>query len=225
MVVNFVVFGASGRTGRLVVAEAASRGHQVTAVARDPDSYQAPASVRVRRGDLLDPPSLACVLDGAEVVISAIGPDDGRAPTQVYSSGIRAITAEMLNAGVSRIAVISAVPVTADSEKTWFERRVLHPILWKFFGNAYRDLRIMEAELAATRGIQAVVVRPPLLTDDEGAGVPPRMAWDERLSGVRKISRYTLARLMVDVATAEPFRAGTLTVSEGRRRSSGPHRP
>ena len=219
---NLVVFGASGRTGRLVVAEAASRGHQVTAVTRNPDSYpeSAPApgsaSVSVRRGDLLEPSSLIGVLDGAEVVISAIGPDDGRAPTEVYSVGMRAITAEMLRAGVSRIAVISAVPVSADSEKTWFERRVLHPILWRFFGNAYRDLRVMEAELAAARGIQAAVVRPPLLTDDEGAGVPPRLAWDGRLSGVRKISRHTLARLMVDVATAEPFRAGTLTVTEGR---------
>lgn len=192
---------------------------------RSPDSYQAPASVQVRRGDLLDPPSLAHVLDGAEVVISAIGPDDGRAPTAVYSGGMRAITAEMTHAGVTRIAAISAVPVAADSEKTWFERRVLHPILWTFFGNAYRDLRIMEAELAATREIQAVIVRPPLLTDDEGAGVPPRMAWDERLPGVRKISRHTLARLMVDVATAEPFRTGTLTVTEGRRRSLGSHRP
>lgn len=117
--------------------------------------------------------------------------------------------------------MISAVPVSADQEKTWFERRVLHPILWRFFGHAYRDLRVMEAELAVAPGIHAVVVRPPLLTDDEGAGVPPRQAWDEQLSGVRKISRHTLARLMVDVATAEPFRTGTLTVTEGRRHSLG----
>ncbi|MFT4164018.1 MAG: NAD(P)H-binding protein [Microlunatus sp.] len=216
---NVVVFGASGRTGRLVVAEAASGGHRVVAVTRNPDSYRAPASVSVRRGDLLEPESLAGVLDGAEVVISAIGPDDGRAPTEVYSVGMRAITAEMLRARVSRVAAISAVPVAADSEKTWFERRVLHPILWKFFGGAYRDLRVMEAELAVARGIQAAIVRPPLLTDDEGAGVPPRMAWDERLPGVRKISRHTLARVMIDVATAEPFRTGILTVTEGRRRS------
>ena len=216
---NLIVFGASGRTGRLVVAEAASRGHQVTAVTRNPDSYQAPASVAVRRGDLLEPTSLAGALDGAEVVISAIGPDDGRTPTEVYSRGMQAITAEMSRADVTRIVAISAVPVSADSEKTWFERRVLHPILWKFFGHAYRDLRVMETELAAVPGIQAAVVRPPLLTDDEGAGVAPRMAWDERLPGVRKISRQTLARLLVDVATAHPFRSGTLTVTEGRRSS------
>lgn len=210
---NIVVFGASGRTGRNVVAEAMARGHQVTAVTRRPEAYAAPPSALVRAGDVLEPESLTGVLDGAAVVISAIGPDNGRAPTVVYSRGMRSILAEMAAAEVTHVVVVSAVPVSAKTEKTWFERWVLHPILWRFFGASYRDLRTMEAELATATEVQAVIVRPPLLTDDSPAATL-RTAWDEPLTGPRKISRRALARVLVDVATADPFRSGTLTVTE-----------
>ncbi|MEU8250038.1 NmrA family NAD(P)-binding protein [Nonomuraea sp. NPDC048916] len=39
---KITIFGAGGRAGRQVVAEARRRGHQVTAVVRDPARHSAP---------------------------------------------------------------------------------------------------------------------------------------------------------------------------------------
>ena len=214
MVARIAVFGASGRTGREVVRYASMAGqHDVLAVTRDLARGPTTPGVDVRRGDVLDPASLVGLLDGVDVVVSALGPDSGRKPTRVYSDGIRALLNEMGHAGVARVVAVSAVPVSSAADKTGFERRILHPILWRFFGESYRDLRVMESELAGTRGIEWAVVRPPLLTDRD-ATRPLRMAWNEPLRGTKRVSRRALAQTLVDVAIAEPFRTGTLTVTE-----------
>ena len=126
---------------------------------------------------------------------------------------MRAIVEQMLHAGVRRVVAVSAVPVCATNEKTVFERVVLHPILWRFFGESYRDLRLMESDLADTRDLDWAVVRPPLLTDDQ-EDRPVRMSWNQPLRGTRKVSRRLLARTLVETATAEPFQAGVLTITQ-----------
>jgi uncharacterized protein len=51
---RIVIFGAGGRAGRTAVAEALTRGHDVTAVVRDVSRYQGPPDARVVAGDVLD---------------------------------------------------------------------------------------------------------------------------------------------------------------------------
>ena len=48
------VIGASGRGGSRIVAELAQRGHEVTAIARNPDKVGRGPQFTVRRGDLND---------------------------------------------------------------------------------------------------------------------------------------------------------------------------
>lgn len=210
---RIVVFGASGRTGREVVEQAVAAGHGVIAVTRRPAGYDAPAGVDVRAANVLEPDSLRGLFLHADAVVSAVGSDDGRRPTTVYSDGVAAITAEMRHGGANRLVVLSAVPVSADGDKTWFERLVLHPVLWRFFGASYTDLRAMESELATAENLEWAVVRPPRLTDQPPRG-SLRSAWNAPLRGARTISRRALARVLLQVATAEPFRGGVLTVSE-----------
>jgi putative NADH-flavin reductase len=70
---DILVYGASGKVGKAVVAEAVQRGHFVTAVSRDP----ARLSVRhdrlsVVRGDLLDPESIRRLLQGQDIVVVSV---------------------------------------------------------------------------------------------------------------------------------------------------------
>ena len=212
---RLAVFGASGRTGMEVLRHAVAAGHQVIGICRDPAKLSGLAfDVDVRGADVLDPASMVKVLDDADAVISTLGPDNGRQPTEVCSQGMRTIIRQMRLVGVRRIVAVSAVPVSAPSEKTSFERVVLHPILWRVFGGCYRDLRLMESELAAADDLEWAVVRPPMLTNGT-AGRTLRMSWDEPLRGTRKVSRRLLAQTLVDVATAVPFRSGTLTITQG----------
>jgi putative NADH-flavin reductase len=65
------VIGASGRGGSRIVAELARRGHQVTAIARNPDKIETGPNVVAKRGDVneLGFPGL---LAGHDAVVSAV---------------------------------------------------------------------------------------------------------------------------------------------------------
>ena len=65
------VIGASGRGGSRIVAELARRGHQVTAIARNPEKVEAAPNVTVRRGDLNEV-GFPGLLAGHDAVVSAV---------------------------------------------------------------------------------------------------------------------------------------------------------
>jgi NAD(P)-dependent dehydrogenase (short-subunit alcohol dehydrogenase family) len=83
---NLIVFGATGGTGRQVVAQALTAGHAVTAVARRPDALAIRHDrLAVLHGDVLEPATLAQPLAGQDAVVSALGVRS-RAPTTVFST-------------------------------------------------------------------------------------------------------------------------------------------
>ena len=62
-----VVFGASGRTGRLIVEGALARGHDMTAFVRAPEKLGALRDrVRLVTGDVLDGGAVSDAVDGQE---------------------------------------------------------------------------------------------------------------------------------------------------------------
>ncbi|MHB9841902.1 NAD(P)-dependent oxidoreductase [Paraburkholderia terrae] len=73
-----VVLAATGQVGRTVLSELISRGHRVTAVARNPDKL--PRSINSVRDDLSSADGIAEIIAGADAIVSAFGPskDDTR---------------------------------------------------------------------------------------------------------------------------------------------------
>ncbi|MFF4227303.1 NAD(P)-dependent oxidoreductase [Streptomyces abikoensis] len=75
---KIALFGATGTIGSRVLREALDRGHQVTAVVRDPAKLtEQHPNLTVTTGDVLDPASVAAVAKGQDVVVSAVGGGDG----------------------------------------------------------------------------------------------------------------------------------------------------
>ncbi len=72
---SIAIFGAGGRAGRAITAEAISRGHTVTAVVREPARHpDIPAAVR---GDVTDPESVAAIVRGHDAAVNAVSPASG----------------------------------------------------------------------------------------------------------------------------------------------------
>jgi putative NADH-flavin reductase len=70
-IMKVAVIGASGRGGSRIVDELARRGHQVTAIARNPEKIRAQANVTAVAGDLFDA-AFAKLLAGHDAVVSAV---------------------------------------------------------------------------------------------------------------------------------------------------------
>ena len=69
---KIAVIGASGNAGARITAELASRGHTVTAIARNPDKIAPHANVTARPGDVLDQAGLTLLLAGHDAAISSV---------------------------------------------------------------------------------------------------------------------------------------------------------
>ncbi|MEV7773568.1 NAD(P)H-binding protein [Kitasatospora sp. NPDC086791] len=75
---RITVFGATGNVGGRVVAEALARGHQVTAVLRDPAKpHDLPPAAALAVGDARDPEDVARIATGQDAVITATRPVPG----------------------------------------------------------------------------------------------------------------------------------------------------
>ncbi|MEU7607780.1 NAD(P)H-binding protein [Micromonospora sp. NPDC049204] len=113
---SIAIFGAGGRAGRAITAEARARGHRVTAVVRNPDPSNdiAADGVSVVRGDVTDPRSTSTILHGHDAVVSAVSPASGpealaalgRLDDQFFVNAVDALLHGMTETGVRRLVLI-----------------------------------------------------------------------------------------------------------------------
>ncbi|MCL2733931.1 MAG: SDR family oxidoreductase [Actinomycetia bacterium] len=89
---KIAVLGSTGQTGRLVVARALERGHDVTALARRPEQVDTPVTGNLRwvQADVTRPESVMNAVAGADVIISGLGITKKQDPA-VLSDGARLV--------------------------------------------------------------------------------------------------------------------------------------
>jgi putative NADH-flavin reductase len=212
---KIVVFGASGSCGAHFVRRAAARGHQVTAVVRAETAYEAPAGVKVVRGDVLDAPFVASVIRGHDAVMSGLGmrykhPWARReSPDDFTSRATANIVDGMKAAGLRRVSLISAAGVGDSRPQLNWPMRMLLAI--SNVGKAYADMERVEA-LVSQSGLDAQMVRPTTLTDKPGTG---RVRITDRFRANSSIPREDVAAFMLQELENDRFSARTPMITVG----------
>ncbi len=118
---GIVVFGAGGRAGRRLVAEARRRGHEVTAVVRNPAEHAGLAAdaAPVVAGDATDPAEVAAAAAGRDVVVSAAAVyGQGTDPDGFFTASSRALLAAARRPGVRRLVVVGLSALLRDGSGT-----------------------------------------------------------------------------------------------------------
>jgi putative NADH-flavin reductase len=194
---KIAVVGATGRTGGQVVEQALARGDEVIALARHPEALpQHGPHIAVATADVLDRAALTGALTGADAVVSALGIGASRQPTTVYSEGAANILHAMEAHQITKLAVISAVPAGPRAELPFGQRRVIIPVLERFFGTTYDDMRRMETLLRGS-DLDWVCLRPPRLVSKKAAG-RYRLDVSRPLPKASSISYTDLALALLD---------------------------
>ena len=99
---RIVVIGGTGYAGSAIVAEAAARGHEVTAFSRSlPDDRV--QGVNYIQGDATDEATLASVTSGADVVVAALAP---RGPLAGPFRDVNGTIARLADAENARLFVV-----------------------------------------------------------------------------------------------------------------------
>jgi len=190
------VFGASGRTGLLLVNIAVERGHAVTAFCRnESDRQYLPENVACVVGDILNKEHLDRAVAGAEVVICAFGP---REPYKdvFCAEATRLIIESMKKHDVDRLLCITNV-LAGDCSKNRS----------RFIRTMARLARLLRAAVAADRdgqerqveesGLNWTIVKPSELMNENEKN---RFVHGEDLmiDAYSRISRYHLSTFLLD---------------------------
>ncbi|WP_022928098.1 NAD(P)-dependent oxidoreductase [Patulibacter americanus] len=207
------IIGAAGHVGRRVTAEAAARGHDVTAVARDTTRLgDLPAGVTARAGDAGDATFVAALAADHDVVVLAIRPGPGREggladTTRGVLRALDGLTARLLVVG-------GAGGLTVSGTST---RVVDDP---RFVPTAWRDIALGSvAQLDACRasvGVDWSVVCPPAILEPGERTGQYRLGGSELLmdaDGVSRIATEDLAVALLDEAEHPRHRRGSFTVA------------
>jgi len=191
---NIIVFGAGGRAGKATVAEALRRGHQVTAVVRDPAKYSDLGFDPVA-GDVTDVASIRALAPGHDAAINtSAGYDEDHFP-----SAARALTTGLAAAGVKRLVVVgiggaleTAPGVLAHDGEGMPEE-----------GRAFSRNHVAQLPVLRASDLDWVYLAPPLVFLDEGPGTGTYRLGDHRaIPGADTFAYADLARALVDEATA-----------------------
>jgi len=198
---SIAIFGATGRTGKVVVNEALKRGYTVVAFARNPDKIAIDhENLRVVPGDVLDPTAVEKAIEGQDAVVSVLGAGMGR--TNLRTKGTRHIVQAMERTGVRRLVSMSIFGLGNSAEAL--------PPLWKFavkpliLRNAYRDHTGQETVVAASN-LDWTITRPVSLRDWEPTG-RYQQGSPEAMNGITlKIAVIDLARFTLDQLTSDRY--------------------
>jgi len=117
---KIAIIGATGFVGSEVLQEAISRGHEVTAIARNTEKISAKSdTLRTASVDVMRKENLAEVLKGNEVVISTFNP--GWSNPKIYEDyleGAKAIQEAVKISGVKRLIVVGGAGSLFLNERT-----------------------------------------------------------------------------------------------------------
>ncbi|MCX4666890.1 NAD(P)H-binding protein [Streptomyces sp. NBC_01381] len=102
---RITVFGAAGNVGSRVVTEALTRGHEVTAVVRDPARFgELHPDAAHRTGDAQDPEQIAELSAGQDLVVNATRPAPGR--EREHAAISRALLAGLADINGVRLMIV-----------------------------------------------------------------------------------------------------------------------
>jgi putative NADH-flavin reductase len=162
---KIALFGATGGTGRALLAQALERGDEVRALARNPSSLAVrDRNLTIIEGDVLDPAAVADCLADTDAVACILGTKPGQDP--IESRGTAVIVGQMQHAGPRRLVVVTSMGVGDSLDQVALPFRLVMQMTLK---------RIMEdkerqEQLVMQSGLDWTIVRPGGLTDGPRTG-------------------------------------------------------
>jgi putative NADH-flavin reductase len=210
---RLVIFGATGGIGREVVSQALEQGHEVVAIARNPDGVgRAHERLQVVKADILDASTYARELAGASAVIGTLGARGRpKGPISLCTDWAKHLIPAMQAQGVSRLVAVTAGAYVRASQPPLFFRFVIRPILLSVLRHLYDDLQRME-EVVAASPLRWTIVRPSRLLDRPRTGLY-RTAIDDLVAGSMSIPRADVADFMLKCAVGDSHVRERVSVS------------
>lgn len=188
------IFGATGKTGRELVAQALARGWSVRALARDP--ARLPAGVDAQAGDARDRLAVRETVRGCDAVVSALGWTKG-APEDLLQRATGNILDAMREAGARRLIVVTGGGVPAPEDEPGIIDRGVRLALRLTAGKMLDDSLAMR-DLVRESGLEWTLVRAGRMQEKPAKGGPLRVGHVGTGGTKPFVAHADLARFVLD---------------------------
>ncbi len=163
------IFGATGKTGKILVEQALAAGHQVVAFARTPSKLEVQnPNLQIVQGDISNRDAIARAIAGADAVISVLGPTSNNAELAV-SNGTKNILAAMQQENVKRLILSTGAGVGDMADQPKAIDKLFVAVLKLVNKNVLQDM-VNSVDMVRASDRAWTIVRVPMLTDDAPTG-------------------------------------------------------
>jgi putative NADH-flavin reductase len=162
-----LLFGATGFTGRAVLARLLEQNHEVTALIRPASNLrQSHQNLSIVEGDVLNPDLIREVMTGQDAVINCLGKNKGSAHNLISDVTQKILTA-MEEKGVTRLIALSNVGA-GDSYATqpWLFRVILLPTILRWLKLLIEDKNRMEPMISNSK-LNWTILRFPKISEKQ----------------------------------------------------------
>jgi putative NADH-flavin reductase len=199
---NIAIFGASGATGTILTQRCLAVGYQVTALLRAPEKFLLSNRIRVIQGSAFELADVSQTIDGADVVLSALGANSLK-KEDVLERAVPQIIAAMQQSAaqpkpVRRIIVLGsagALPSSLDKQPAW-RRWIVENIIYNTFLKWPVASQISQWQNISHSNLDWTMVMPPMLTNAHARGTY-RIDADALPRNGSRISRGDVADFMM----------------------------
>jgi uncharacterized protein YbjT (DUF2867 family) len=200
---RILIIGATGGTGRELVAQALERGYAVTALVRNPSKLQIDdPRLTVMRGDVLDSESVSVAMRGQEGVFCALGHKRYFSPTRILSEGTRNLLSAMEAHGVRRLVCETSLGLgdSAGRMGLYYTCFIIPVILPFYFWDKTRQERAI-----AESNVEWTIVRPGVLTNGSRRGQSRHGRGIGSFLWTVRISRADVADFMLNQLVSDTY--------------------
>lgn len=187
---KIAIIGATRGIGLALTKMALERGHEVTALLRDPSKLSlSHAKLRIVTGDIRNQASIEAALAGQDAVCVCVGVPPSRKPMDIFSQGAKNVLAAMQKtSGMKFISITGIGAGDSRGHGGFIYDKLIQPLLLK---TIYED-KDREEVIIKSSSVDWMIVRPGMLTNGVRTG-QYRVLTDMNGVTAGKISREDVA--------------------------------
>lgn len=172
----FLVFGATGGTGKHFVAQALADGHKVRALVRSPGKLPSgQQNLEVRQGSITDEVDIDSLVEGVDFVVSMLGDKKLQENAKINTAFVKRLVPSMRRQGVKRFLYQAgglSRPYGGHLPPLFWAIR--HTLARGFLGQHKDNEAVMEYLATEARDIEWIVHRAGIGSDAPSKGVLAR---------------------------------------------------
>jgi putative NADH-flavin reductase len=167
---QITIFGASGKVGSLVVAQALKHGYQVVAFAHHEPRFAKNPGLRIIQGDIYNARDVANAVNGSAVIMSTLG-SWGTPKKNVLTAAMQNIIPAMKTSGSQRIISLTGADARASGDSLTPMHQISHALITlvpgvrQILADGERHIELLEAS-----SLDWTVVRSPIMNEHGKAG-------------------------------------------------------